>query len=453
MKKLWLICILCFTAQIQTGAQDFKIPHNKNAALYPQQNQFRNVLDLSGIWRFQKDDDDKGETEQWYTGLKSSEQIAVPGSWNEQIEGIRDYMGIVWYEQNVFVPQGWSGQRVFIRFGSVQYAAKVWVNGIAVGMHEGGSLPFAMEITPMISRNSKNRISVRVENILKPTRIPVGGLPPGGMFSNNPPSSFDFFPYGGIQRPVWLYTIPKNAIKDITVQTTLNTADGVVTVKVEKEGTAKQAKITLEGNKEKLETKGSFTNNVAMMEIKVPAARLWSPDDPFLYHLTVTLINGKDTQDEYELPIGIRTIAVNENQILLNGKPIILKGFGKHEDFPVLGKGTSYPVIVKDFSLLKWIGANSFRTSHYPYDEAFMEMADREGILVIDEIPAVGLYFDDNREQISEREAACIRDIKELVNRDKNHPSVIMWSLANEPIASNRNFRLAGKATADSISL
>jgi len=120
----------------------------------------------------------------------------------------------------------------------------------------------------------------------------------------------------------------------------------------------------------------------------------------------------------------------------LNGKPIFLKGFGKHEDFPIFGRGSAYPVIVKDFSLFKWIGANSFRTTHYPYDEEFLHMADREGILVIDEIPAVGLYFDGDEGELESRQAMCRQYINELYSRDKNHTSVIMWCVANEPSKS-----------------
>jgi beta-glucuronidase len=114
-----------------------------------------------------------------------------------------------------------------------------------------------------------------------------------------------------------------------------------------------------------------------------------------------------------------------------------------------LGKGTSEPVIVKDFSLLKWIGANSFRTSHYPYDEEYLNMADREGILIIDEIPAVGLFFDKNIAQVNQRKEMCKQQIKELINRDKNHPSVIMWSVANEPGLGSSYLK---KESSDSLS-
>lgn len=134
--------------------------------------------------------------------------------------------------------------------------------------------------------------------------------------------------------------------------------------------------------------------------------------------------------DEYELAIGVREIEVKEKELLINGKPVFLKGFGKHEDFSVIGKGLLHPLIVKDFQLMKWIGANSFRTSHYPYAEEIIQMADRLGILVIGETPAVSLNFKNvNKETLNNHKKA----ISELIQRDRNHPSVIAWSLANEP--------------------
>lgn len=446
-----LLFITC--AFLTVGAQKFPSVNLHAAALYPQQNEYRNLMNISGVWNFEKDENDVGEKESWFNGLKNSEPIAVPGSWNEQKEGIRDYMGVVWYEQNTFIPKNWKGQRIFIRFGSVQYAAKVWLNGVPVGIHEGGSLPFAIDLTDQIKWDGENRISVRAENLLKPTRIPVGGLPPGGMFSNFPASNYDFFPYGGIQRPVWLFSVPKAAINDIVVKTNINSTNGIVAIRILKTGQAKGVKISLSGGQTGFEKNVNFSGDTAAVKIDVPNARFWSTDDPFLYRLDVALMDGKKVIDQYQLPVGIRTVSVDDNHILLNGKPVQLKGFGKHEDFPILGKGTSYPVIVKDFSLLKWIGANSFRTSHYPYDEEYYRMADREGILIIDEIPNVGLIFDDGTENVAIRLQTVIRDIRELVNRDKNHPSVIMWSLANEPIASRKGFTLGGKAKADDVSL
>jgi beta-glucuronidase len=160
-------------------------------------------------------------------------------------------------------------------------------------------------------------------------------------------------------------------------------------------------------------------------------ARLWSDQDPYLYDLTV-----QTESDRYTLQVGIRTIEVQGGQILLNGQPVQMNGFGRHEDFFASGKGLNLPLLVKDYGLMRWTGATSYRTSHYPYSEEEMQLADREGFLIIDEIPAVSLQFD-NEENVAARLRMCLQQIDELVARDKNHPSVVMWCVANEPMPRN----------------
>jgi beta-glucuronidase len=120
---------------------------------------------------------------------------------------------------------------------------------------------------------------------------------------------------------------------------------------------------------------------------------LWAPGAPHLYTLTVELVDAEEIRDRCSLQIGIRTIKVDGDQLLLNGEPINLLGFGRHEDFALIGRGLFPPAIIKDYALMKWVGANSFRTTHYPYSEEMMDLADQLGFLVIDETPAVGLFF------------------------------------------------------------
>ncbi|MFN2302471.1 MAG: glycoside hydrolase family 2 TIM barrel-domain containing protein, partial [Anaerolineales bacterium] len=166
----------------------------------------------------------------------------------------------------------------------------------------------------------------------------------------------------------------------------------------------------------------------------------WSPDSPYLYQLKVERVEGDHVVDQYTLPVGIRTATVDGKQLYLNGRPIYLCGFGRHEDFPISGRGLNMPVIIKDYALMKWVGANSFRTSHYPYSEQMMDLADQLGFLVIDETPAVGLFF--NPDGYEHRQRLCRQYVTEMILRDKNHPSVIAWSLANEPHSTGENAKL-----------
>ena len=367
--------------------------------------------------------------ENWSKGFENGRPIAVPASWNDQFSEGRDFLGPAWYQTIIHVPKGWNGQRIFLRFGSVNYLADVWLNGESIGSHEGGHLPFEFDVTEKMKEN-ENLLVMRVDGRLTADRVPPRGRP-----YNFPQTNFDFFPYCGIQRPVLLYSVPNNFITDITVRTNIQKDNGevFVDVKFKREVQDKICfKIDGYGTNVEIEKVVNGIELNVMIDVKNP--ELWAPLSPNLYNLTVELSNKDAVSDSYSLKIGIRTIEVRGDQLLLNGEPIVLYGFGRHEDFPVTGRGYLPAVIIKDYSLMKWIGANSFRTTHYPYSEQMMDLADRLGILIIDEIPAVGLTFD--KDNIDRHFELCTQYIQELIARDKNHPSVIIWSLANEPRSS-----------------
>ena len=180
----------------------------------------------------------------------------------------------------------------------------------------------------------------------------------------------------------------------------------------------------------------------------VPDVHPWAPGDGYLYDLEVQLVDPESgLVDSYHQSVGVRTVEVRGAEFLVNGAPFRFTGFGMHEDHPTLGKGHNDAFLVQDFALLGWIGANSFRTSHYPYSEDVLDLADRRGIVVIDETAAVGLnmglgggifgaqgYQTFSDDTINEQTRAVhAQAIRELVARDKNHPSVVLWSIANEP--------------------
>jgi beta-glucuronidase len=410
--------------------------------LYPQQNDVRNKLDLSGIWDFKTDPEQVGVSNGWFNGLAGARPIAVPGSWNEQYEDIFSYLGLAWYVKRTYVPSSWQGQRVFIRVGSANYYGTVYVNGQQVGVHEGGHLPFAFEITNLITWDAENVIAISVENELKPTRVPSGNMSSAiSGFASFPRTTFDFYPFAGIHRPVVLYSVPHTHIDDITVVTSIDDTTGTVkvTAKLNAAATA-QGSVTLSGGGTSVQAQLSFKDGLAEAQLIIPDAHLWSDKNPYLYDLTI-----QTETDRYTLKVGIRTIAVQGGQILLNGQPVQLNGYGRHEDFIASGKGLNLPLMVKDYQLMRWTGANAYRTSHYPYSEEEMQLADREGFLIIDEIPAVSLQFE-NDENIAERLRMCLQQIDELVARDKNHPSVVIWCVANEPMPRTLNLAGAGAA-------
>lgn len=410
----------------------------RGGSLRPQRNRFRDVLDTSGLWRFQLDPGDEGEARGWFRSLPAPRPIAVPCSWNDLFDDARDHLGPAWYLTELWVPPAWrEGRRVFLRVGSANYAAKVWVNGEVVAEHMGGHLPFEAEIGARLEWDAPNTVAIRVENEQRPERVPPGPGPGGGgvasALGGHPATTYDFFPYAGLHRPVLLHAAPAAArIEDAAVVTRIEGADGVVGVEVAASGGYGGAgRARLGGAEAELD----FRGGTAKATLRVPSARLWGPRDPHLYRLDVTLTDGQGRDiDAYSLDVGIRTVEVRGDRLLLNGEPVALRGFGKHEDSPLHGRGLDLAVWVRDHELLRWAGANSYRTSHYPYAEEAMELADRLGVLVINEIPAVGLNFADGDELTARQLDQALRQLRELIARDKNRPSTVMWSVANEPL-------------------
>jgi beta-glucuronidase len=407
--------------------------------LYPQQNAYRQRHDLSGFWDFLVDASDGGIARGYPAGLRAAgidrpRPIAVPASHNDQFADGRDYMGPVWYERTFDLPWGWATRRVLLRFGSVNYHATVWLNDEKLGEHEGGHLPFVLDASHVV-RAEKNRLVVRAEGELRPDRVPPGNVPkdPADGFANHqyPDGAFDFFPYVGIQRPVLLFTLPDDPIVDATVTTELSGTTARLRVVLEARSDGARARATLTGFDSEIVAEAALENGRATLELEVPNARLWAPGEPNLYELALELVRGENVKDRVTLAVGLRTIAVDGSRLLINGRPVYLRGFGRHEDFPIAGRGLVPPVIIKDYALMDWIGANSFRTTHYPYSDEMLDLADRLGFLVIAETPAVGLFFEETG--LERRLALCRAFTRELVLRDKNHPSVVAWSLANEP--------------------
>lgn len=408
--------------------------------LYPVSNLFRDVMEVGPFWKFITDKHDEGEQNKWTGGFESDVEIAVPGSWNEQLEeiGLLHYVGAAWYSKMVFLPHSFAGKRVWLRIGSADFSCKVWVNGTLAGEGEFGFLPNDFEITSLARPGEKMLVVVRVSNELSDDSIPQGITASDYTAENrireetNPPARFDFSPFGGIHRPVVIYSTPATFANNIRVNTSLfDGSTGKIKVFVEIEGNDSVEMVArLDDNKGRAIPFSITRLSAGSLELTVPNCRFWSDKDPYLYDLTVSLIRNGASVDEYALQVGVREVRIEGNSLLLNGHEIFLRGFGKHEDFAVVGRGLVPPLVVKDFQMMKWINSNSFRTSHYPYSEEVLLYADRAGILVISEAPAVSLDLGRAGNSMKENHKKFIR---RMIERDYNHPSVIVWSLGNEP--------------------
>ncbi|PNS00057.1 beta-glucuronidase [Petrotoga miotherma DSM 10691] len=393
--------------------------------LRAQENKKRALISLSGIWEIKKD--------------KSTEEedirpIAVPGSWNEQYQDFLYEEGKMRYKKTFHLSKDFEEKAIRLYFEAVNTRSEIYLNGEKVGENEVGYLPFEIDITDKVKFEEENILEVLVENELRTDSFPAGNTPQEdllvGTADRRPSTNFDFLNYGGIIRPVTIEITNKEKITDIMVDTSLSSSKekrGIINFEIltnaNNNGTIE---VVIAGEKHQKD----IENGKADVKVELENAKFWNLENPYLYDVEINLKRKDQTLDSYKMKIGIRKIRWDSKNLYLNDEPLKLKGFGKHEEFPVLGQGTFYPLIVKDYNLLKWIGANSFRTSHYPYTEDWLDLADQLGILVIDEAPHVGItryHYNDETTKL------CVKSIKRMIDRDKNHPSVIMWSVANEP--------------------
>ncbi|WP_239763314.1 MULTISPECIES: beta-glucuronidase [unclassified Mammaliicoccus] len=410
--------------------------------LYPIMTETRNVIDLSGIWSF-KLIEYKGEYDVT-TEIDTDLQMAVPGSYNDQgvVSSIRNHVGKVVYETTFTIPNVLQQERQVLRFGSATHEAEVFVNGQKVVSHRGGFLPFEVEINDVVQKG-KNRLTVIINNILDDSTLPVGNFKEvkdskGNIKAVNEPN-FDFFNYAGLHRPVKIYTTPKeHYIEDI-----------VIVPHVDGQNAQVEYTVKASGNQfiqvDIIDQDGRIvaSENGAESTVEIENVHLWQPGDGYQYTLAVSIKADDEVIDYYEEPFGVRSIEVKNGQFLINGELFYFKGFGKHEDTYYHGRGLNEVSNIQDLNLMKWIGANSFRTSHYPYSEEMMRLADEQGVVVIDETTAVGVHLnfsaalDGSQNTDTWKKIRTKEDheqvIKELIARDKNLACVVMWSIANEP--------------------
>lgn len=392
-----------------------------------------------------------------YIPLNKAEKtfpMAVPASINDIVtdKRIADYAGKVLFETEFSLPQ--EKDKIYrLRIGSASHKCEIYLNGAKIGDGINGHLPIDL---PLENLKDENRLSVIIDNRLDFHTLPMGMLKEGnvfreatanaGFFIMDEPEkhpkykqiiNHDFYNFTGIHRDVIVYGINKCAFSDITVKTVVGGDYNKISVKLDffnDDLKLDDIKIKISRDEKAVVEKELKISDLQNCEtaLNIENPELWSPESPVLYKLTV-----ESSTDKYSLMFGIRKVSYDKKGLYLNDKPVYLKGFGMHEDFFISGKGINSAVNVRNFELLKWINANSFRTSHYPYAEEIYDLADRYGILVIDEVPAVGVNhwpdytFGEGR--ADEKTLALHKELLSLLwERDKNHPSVVMISVANE---------------------
>jgi beta-glucuronidase len=422
----------------------------KQSLLYPVNNSARTSIKLDGLWHFAFDPEGDGESKGWIQALPSFVLMPVPGSFQDVFtdKECRDYCGDFWYETEFFVPQNADNREVWLHFGSITHRGTVYVNGKECGSHEGGFLPFELNITSAVKQGEMNHLSIKANNELSEKTLPCGMVKQLMNGRKIAAPYFDFFNYAGIHRSVYLMQRPQEYVLDYDTNFVLQGKDALVQYRVETSG-KRAVHVILQDAQANTVAEADGKENT----LEVKDAHLWKVRNAYLYTLIIQIKEEEKIMDEYRSRIGIRTVKVEGTKILVNEEPVYLKGFGKHEDFNLLGRAFNYSVAKRDFECMKWTNANCFRTSHYPYADEWYSFADEEGFLIIDEIPAVGMmrstrnfakagrgdftafFQTDTVEQLL---ANHLRQEEEMIQRDKNHPSVIAFSLFNEPETTSK---------------
>jgi beta-glucuronidase len=338
--------------------------------------------------------------------------LRVPGDWNTQRPDLFFYEGVVWYQKD-FEHTAQPNTRTFLHIGAANYRTFVWVNTKKVCEHEGGFTPFDCEVTAAL-HDGKNFVVLSVDN----TRLADGV----------PTLQTDWWNYGGLTRDVSLVDVPQQFIDDYDLhlsRTDRSLIEGYVHV----ENAAPNTTVTITIPELHAKTEATVdAQSRAPISIPVTSLSLWSPENPKLYKVEIATGSGPIADDITD-EIGFRTIETRGTQILLNGKPVFLRGVSIHAEAPYR-TGRAYTQKDVD-TLLGWakeLGCNYVRLAHYPHDERMTRTADRLGLMVWSEIPDYWALQFDNPAVLAKSK----QQLSEMIRRDRDKASIILWSVANE---------------------
>jgi len=391
----------------------------------------RSTIALDGTWNSIVDPYESGLSSRFFENAKPksksdlieydfdrSPKLLVPGDWNTQRDSLLLYEGPMWY-QRYFSYQQKPHTRTFLYFGAANCLARVWLNGTKLGEHVGGFTPFDFEVTDKI-RSGENFVVVEVDNTRRPDGVP-------GIHT-------DWWNYGGLTRGVKLIEVPETFVENYKLQLAPARADAVAGW-VQLQGAKEGVEVTLEIRAGDLlvttQTARADASGYASFLFPLKL-ELWSPENPKLYEVRISA-QGDHLSDQ----IGFRTVATRGTQILLNGKPIFLRGVSLHEEAPFRGARAFSEDDAR--TLLGWakdLGANFVRLAHYPHNEDMIRLADRMGVMVWEEVPVYWELEFDNPAVLANARA----QLDETIRRDQNRAAIVFWSIANEtPINPARN--------------
>jgi beta-galactosidase/beta-glucuronidase len=411
------------------------------AALKDQES-VRKIRELSGNWRFQLDVRNIGEKEHWFANdLSEWGKVTVPGAWDCYEDALWQYQGIGWYTTIISPDDFTPMKKTEIVFGRVMYYSKVWLNGEFIGENIGGYLPFRFDITKYLKPGQDNKLVVRVDN-----RARIEWLPAS--------EQIEWIQYGGILEPVKLVSTSQTYIDDIIVRTIPdNGGAGINCIISIANETAKETEMDLnigislhtgivnKSVKVRCKANGNTKVNV---DFTLAQAELWSPGTPVLYTAAAILTKNGSKIDDLTDRFGIRQVSVKGTSILLNGKPIIIKGSHRYDAYDRFGPNPPEKLLREELALMKSVGINTIRV-HYPQSPALISLFDEYGFMMMEEIPlnwwgnkwkgmkSIGGEAEQSLDILVQAKST----LTDMIRRDKNHPCIVIWSMANECATTN----------------
>jgi beta-galactosidase/beta-glucuronidase len=380
---------------------------------------------LNGPWQFAFDDRDEGIAARWWAADHAlARTITVPYTFQSRLSGIGEtgFHDVVWYRRTFTVPAGWSGRRVLLHFGAVDYEARVWVNGHLAGTHEGGHTPFHFDVTPWLAAQGPNVVTVRVWDPGTDRAIPRGK-----QYWREKSESIFYTRTTGLWQPVWIEAAPATRVVRLRVTPDVDRAQVRVDAVLNQPGRGLRLRVTSRFEQDVQEASASIADARPGVMVLLREQRLWSPERPNLYDLTVELVDqGGQVVDRVTSYFGQRKVHVQHDRLYLNNAPYYLRLVLDQGYWPesVLTP-PSEEAILYDIKMTKAFGFNGARKHQKVEDPRWLYHADRLGLIVWGEMANAYDFHDDYVRRF-------LAEWTEVVARDYNHPSIVTWVPINE---------------------
>lgn len=389
--------------------------------------------DLNRDWQFRADPAGNGEAAGWNSTVPAdTETVTVPHTWN--VGRLHDYLGVGWYFRRFDKQPLAPGAHVELHFGATFYSARVWLNGVELGGHEGGFTAYSFDITS--SLRDTNVLAVRIDN--RPGIATIPGIAARGA----PDARYDWWTYGGMVRDVWLTTSGSAWVVRQDIRTEQNAASAVIHDRIFLGNAfvrraAVTVRVTAFGPDNRVEASDTRVTPLARgasdIEVSLTLTRpkLWGIDQPNLYRMEVELRDPKNAiLDASSATFGVRTLEIRDRHLLLNGERVRLTGIARHEDSPWEGLAETPGTMRHDYDDMKSLHTTLSRPVHYPQNPFVLDYADRHGILLIPEIPV----WQFSEAQLADPRVLLLaqQQMREMIEQAGNHPSIFGWSVANE---------------------